>query len=127
MKKKRLNEIVIFDQFLLDECKNDGKCKLGENPGVVLAKNSGVVILDTDYVCERHGPFFWLKKSIRKEAIELAKLHLRENKQKAYEVEKKDLEKLIKKKESRVRQKKWKKYLLLGAAHSTGFSWLTWN
>ena len=96
MEKKRLNEIVIFDQFLLEECKNDGKFKL--------AKNSGVVDIDCD--CYRHGPFFWLKKDIRKDAIELAKLHLRENKQKAYEAEKEDLEKLIKKKESRVRQKK---------------------
>ena len=104
MKKKRLNEIVIFDQFLLEECKNDGKVKL--------AKNSGVV--DIDCVCYRHGPLYALKKKVRKEAIELVKLHLRENKQKAYEVEDKDLEKIIKKKESRVRQKYWKSFFKYG-------------
>jgi len=55
-----------------------------------------------------------LKKKVRKEAIELVKLHLRENKQKAYEVEDKDLEKIIKKKESRVRQKYWKSFFKYG-------------
>ena len=86
MGKKRLNEIVIFDQFLLEECKNDGKVKLA-----------------------------------------ILKIHLKENKQKAYEFEKEDLEKLIKKKESRVRQKNWKKILLRGALYSSGLSWLTWK
>jgi len=117
LEKKRLNEIVIFDQFLLEDCKNDGKVKL--------AKNSGVVDIDCD--CYRHGPLYALKKKVRKEAIELVKLHLRENKQKAYEFEKEDLEKLIKKKESRVRQKNWKKILLRGALYSSGLSWLTWK
>ena len=115
MEKKHLNEIVIFDQLLLEDCKNT-------IPGALGSK-----VTNPNCSCERHGPFFWLKKSIRKEAIELAKIHLKKNKQKAYELKKKDLVKLIKKKESRLRQKKWKKYLLLGALHSSGLSWLTWN
>ena len=101
MEKKHLNEIIIFDKFLLEDCKNDGKFKLANNSGVV----------DIDCVCYRHGPLYALKKKVRKEAIELVKLHLRENKQKAYEVEDKDLEKIIKKKESRVRLKYWKIFI----------------
>ena len=115
MEKKHLNEIVIFDRLLLEDCKNT-------IPGALGSK-----VTNPNCSCERHGPFFWLKKSIRKDAIALVKIHLKENKQKAYEVEKEDLEKLIKKKESRVRQKNWKKILLRGALYSSGLSWLTWK
>lgn len=118
MEKKRLNEIVIFDKFLLEDCKNDGKLKLANNGGVV----------DIDCVCYRHGPLYALKKKVRKEAIELAKLHLRENQLKAYEVEDEDLEKIIKKKESRVRQKYWKSFFKYGPLKfilaATGLSFL---
>ena len=53
MEKKYLNEIVIFDKFLLEDCKNDD--------GFKLANNSGVVV-DIDCVCYRHGPLYALKK-----------------------------------------------------------------
>ena len=114
MKKRHLNEIVIFDQFLLEDCKNNGKFSL--------AKESGIVNIDC--ICYRHGPFYQLKQKIRKEAIELTKYHLRENNQKAYEVKEEDLKKLIKKKESRIRQKYWKIILKLGVMHGLGLSWL---
>ena len=65
-----------------------------------------------------------IKKKIRKEAIDLTKSHLKENNLKAYEFKEEDLEKLIKKKESRVRQKYWKIFLKLGVMHGLGLSWL---
>ena len=68
--------------------------------------------------------FCQLKQKIRKEAIELTKHHLRQNNQKAYEVKDEDLEKLIKKKESRLRQKYWKMILRFGVIHGLGLSWL---
>ena len=114
MKKKHPNEFVIFDQFLLEDCKNKGK--------TTLAKDSGTVNIDC--ICYRHGPFYQLKQKIRKEAIELTKYHLRQNNQKAYEVKDEDLEKLIKKKESRLRQKYWKMILRFGVIHGLGLSWL---
>jgi len=54
----------------------------------------------------------------------LTKYHLRQNNQKAYEVKDEDLEKLIKKKESRLRQKYWKMILRFGVIHGLGLSWL---
>jgi hypothetical protein len=102
LKKKKINELVIFEKFQLKDCqrkfKSQNKC-----------------------ICYRHSPLYLLKQKIRKEAINLASFQLREKKVKAYSLKKDELEKLIKKKEARVKQKYWKKILKLSTFSILGF------
>jgi|TARA_B100001093_G_C26778653_1_gene993535 hypothetical protein len=102
LKKKKINELVIFEKFQLKGCqrkfKSQNKC-----------------------LCYRHGPLYLLKQKIRKEAINLASFQLREKKVKAYSLKKDELEKLIKKKETRVKQKHWKTILKYSTFSILGF------
>ena len=104
--RKNQNELVVFEKFKLKDCqrkfKSQKKC-----------------------LCYRHGPLYALRQKIRKDAISLAAFHLREKKIKAYTLNKNEIEKIIKKKETRVKQKHWKLLLKYSAYSMLGLPIIT--
>ena len=104
MKKKAKNELTIFEEFKLEDCKTP--------PGKGLVQKK--------CVCYRHGALYEFKQFIRNDAINTTSFEIRKNGQKAYEFKKEELVKLIKKQESRIRKKYRFKLLRLGLLSITG-------
>ena len=89
---KKRNEYAIFKEYLFEDC-----------PHPLLGKG----LVRKKCICFRHGISYALKQKLRKEAVKYASLDLRERKIKAYDLTSAQLEKLIKKKESKIR-KEWR-------------------
>ena len=107
MKKKAKNELTIFEEFKLEDCKNRSKG---------LKKKT--------CVCYRHGALYEFKQFIRNDAINNVSLEIRKNGQKAYQFKKEELNRLIKKQESRIRKKYRFKLMRLGLLSIIGIPYL---
>jgi hypothetical protein len=108
LKKKAKNELIIFEEFKLDDCKTP--------PGKGLVQKK--------CVCYRHGALYEFKQFIRNDAINTVSFEIRKNGQKAYEFKKEELAKRIKKQESRIRKKYRFKLLRLGLLSIIGIPYL---
>jgi len=89
---KKRNEYAVFKEYLLEDC-----------PHPLIGKG----LVRKKCICFRHGISYVLKQKLRKKAIKYASLDLRESKIKAYDLSNSQLEKLIKKKESKIK-KEWR-------------------
>ena len=108
MKKKAKNELTIFEEFKLEDCK----------------KPLGKGLVQKKCVCYRHGLLYKLKQKIRNDAINTVSFEIRKKRQKAYQFKKEELNRLIKKQESRIRKKYRFKLMRLGLLSIIGIPYL---
>ncbi len=107
MKKKAKNELTIFEGFKLADCNNQGKG---------LKKKA--------CACYRHGLLYKLEQNIRNDAINTVSFEIRQKRQKAYQFKKEELNRLIKKQESRIKKKHRFKLLRRGLLAIIGIPFL---
>lgn len=108
MKKKAKNELTIFEEFKLEDCK----------------KPPGKGLVQKKCVCYRHGLLYKLKQKIRNDAINTVSFEIRKKRQKAYQFKKEELNRLIKKQESRINKSNRIKLLRRGLFAIIGIPFL---